>query len=102
MIWILDLEQILLLESAESLQKLTGLFGVGEKVASCVLLYGLHQLDAFPIDVWLRRILENEYPKGYPFERYSPYNGVYQQYMFAYYRSKGWTSAGIGGISVNI
>ena len=85
----LDLEQILLLESAESLQKLTGLFGVGEKVASCVLLYGLHQLDAFPIDVWVRRILENEYPKGYPFERYSPYNGVYQQYMFAYYRSKG-------------
>ena len=87
----LDLEQILLLESTESLQKLTGLFGVGEKVASCVLLYGLHQLDAFPIDVWVRRILENEYPKGYPFERYSPYNGVYQQYMFAYYRSKSFT-----------
>ncbi|MBR3326965.1 MAG: hypothetical protein IKG22_06540 [Atopobiaceae bacterium] len=60
---------------------------VGTKVASCVALFGLQQLDAFPRDVWVRRILDNEYPGGYPFEAYSPYNGVYQQYMFAYYRS---------------
>ena len=31
--------------------------------------------------------LANEYPDGYPCERYRPYNGVYQQYMFAYYRN---------------
>ena len=36
----------------------------------------------------LKKHLENEYPGGYPFERYSPYNGVYQQYMFAYYRNR--------------
>ena len=77
------------LDSAVSLAKLMTLYGVGEKVATCVLLYGLHHLDAFPIDVWVRRILENEYPQGYPFERYHPYNGVYQQYMFAYYRKQG-------------
>ena len=46
-----------------------------------------HHLDAFPIDVWVRRILENEYPKGYPYEQYAPYNGIFQQYMFAYYRN---------------
>ena len=60
--------------------------GVGVKVASCVALFGLHQLNAFPIDVWVKRILENEYRDGYPYEQYAPYNGVYQQYMFAYYR----------------
>jgi len=67
---------------------LTELYGVGIKVASCIQLFGLHQLDAFPVDTWVRRILENEYPDGYPFEEYSPYNGVYQQYMFAFYRHK--------------
>ena len=65
---------------------MTGLYGVGIKVASCVSLFGLHHLDAFPVDVWIRRVLEAEYPGGYPYELYSPYNGVYQQYMFAYCR----------------
>ena len=65
---------------------LTGLFGVGIKVASCVSLFGLHHTDAFPVDVWMKRILAEQYPDGYPFERYSPYNGIYQQYMFAWYR----------------
>ena len=78
--------ELMALDSAVSLARLMTLYGVGEKVATCVLLYGLHHLDAFPVDVWVRRILENEYPQGYPFERYRPYNGVYQQYMFAYYR----------------
>ena len=68
------------------IKTLTGLYGVGDKVASCVALFGLHQLDAFPVDTWIRRILKQEYPDGYPAERYSPYNGIYQQYMFAYYR----------------
>ncbi len=66
---------------------LTGLTGVGKKVASCVALFGLHHLNSFPIDVWIKRILEEQYPEGYPFEKYSPYNGVYQQYMFDFYRN---------------
>ena len=65
------------------------LYGVGEKVARCVALYGFHHLDAFPVDVWIRRVLDREYPGGYPFDRYAPYNGVYQQYMFEYERSIG-------------
>ena len=68
---------------------LTGLLGVGVKVANCVSLFGLHHLNAFPRDVWVNRVLAREYPKGYPFEAYSPYNGIYQQYMFAWYRHRG-------------
>lgn len=71
-----------------TIKALTAVFGVGVKVANCVSLFGLHHVDAFPIDVWIRRILENEYPAGYPKEKYSPYNGIYQQYMFYYYRAK--------------
>ena len=83
----LDLLSLKWNDEETSVLTLTGLTGVGKKVASCVLLFGLHHLDSFPIDVWVKRILEEQYPKGYPFEEYSPYNGVYQQYMFDYYRN---------------
>ena len=71
----------------DAVKALTGIYGVGIKVASCTALFGLHLLDAFPVDVWIRRVLEREYPLGYPLERYQPYNGVYQQYMFYYCRN---------------
>ena len=76
------------LSCEDTVRQLTSLYGVGHKVASCIALFGLHQLNAFPRDVWVNRILANEYPDGYPYDRYSPYNGVYQQYMFAYYRHR--------------
>ena len=69
------------------MEALTRLFGVGVKVASCVSLFGLHHLNAFPVDTWMKRILAEQYPEGYPRDIYSPYNGVYQQYMFAFYRN---------------
>ena len=82
----LDLSELMSAEEEETLARLTAVPGVGVKVASCVSLFGLHHMDAFPVDVWIKRILANEYPAGYPMERYRPYNGVYQQYMFFYYR----------------
>ncbi|MBR5701318.1 MAG: hypothetical protein IKX47_02535 [Oscillospiraceae bacterium] len=81
-----SLESLPEMPEEDTIAALTGLYGVGIKVASCVSLFGLHHLDAFPVDVWIRRVLEAEYPGGYPRDRYSPFNGVYQQYMFAYSR----------------
>ena len=72
----------------EAIEQLTGLYGVGIKVASCVALFGLHRLDAFPEDVWIKRVLASEYADGFPFGAYSPYNGVYQQYLFAHFRNR--------------
>ena len=83
----IDLPKLRKANCSEAVRQLTGIYGIGNKVANCAALFGLHQLDAFPQDVWINRVLENEYPNGYPFENYSPYNGVYQQYMFAYYRN---------------
>ena len=85
----LRLEALAEAREEETCAALTGLYGVGIKVASCVSLFGLHHLNAFPVDVWIRRALEAEYPGGYPYDRYSPYNGVYQQYIFAYCRGRG-------------
>lgn len=84
----LDLDSISVGTDDEILSKLMDIYGVGKKVASCMLLFGLHHLDAFPVDVWIKRVLETEYVDGYPYDTYSPYNGVYQQYMFAYYRNR--------------
>ena len=84
----LDLSSLIRADEEETIRALTGLYGVGPKVASCVSLYGLHHTDAFPIDVWMRRIIDNEYAGRYPYGRYSPYNGIYQQYMFASYRKR--------------
>ena len=84
----IDLSALTDTSEEETIKTLTGICGVGVKVANCVSLFGLHHVDAFPIDVWIRRILESEYPEGFPFERYRPYCGIYQQYLFSYARNK--------------
>ena len=84
----INLKRLEKADEKTAISALTGLFGVGVKVANCVSLFGLHHIDAFPVDVWVKRILAEQYPEGYPFERYSPYNGIYQQYMFAWYRHR--------------
>ena len=83
----LDLGKLIAAGDEEALAALKGIYGVGTKVANCVLLFGLHHLNAFPVDVWIKKVLEEQYPGGYPYEEYSPWNGIYQQYMFAYYRN---------------
>jgi N-glycosylase/DNA lyase len=64
------------------MQKLLALYGVGVKVASCVMLFGYHRLDLAPVDVWIQRVIENEYGGVSPFPKYKGFAGVMQQYMF--------------------
>ncbi len=86
-----DLETYKGLSDEELMEKLLALYGVGVKVANCEILFGYHRLDAFPKDVWINRVLEQRYPKGFMFDKYAPYNGVMQQYLFFYSRSEGLT-----------
>ena len=62
------------------------LHGVGDKVADCVMLFGLHMLDAFPLDVWMKRAVEQHYGQGFDPSVFSPYAGIAQQYIFHYVR----------------
>ena len=62
-------------------------YGVGSKVANCIMLFGYHRLDAFPEDVWIKRALADKYPEGFPYELYSGYGGIMQQYIFFYARN---------------
>lgn len=65
---------------------LLNLLGVGDKVASCVLLFAFHKLDAFPIDTWIEQIIDDKYDGLFDDTLYEPYQGLVQQYMFYYYR----------------
>lgn len=68
---------------------LTALPGVGPKVASCVRLFGLHDLAAFPVDTWIKKMCARHYGGRFPVERYEGVAGVIQQYIFFYGRSVG-------------
>ncbi len=60
--------------------------GVGDKVADCVLLFAFHKLDAFPKDVWIKRIMAEYYPNGLP-DCAKGVRGIAQQYLFDYVRN---------------
>lgn len=61
--------------------------GVGDKVAECTLLYGFNRVEAFPVDVWVRRIMQTMYPQGLP-PCTAGVEGIAQQYLFHYIRNK--------------
>ena len=77
-----DIQKMPLPEARETLKQIKG---VGSKVAECTLLYGFHRLDAFPIDVWMKRALTIMFPEMMP-EDFGMYAGVAQQYIFHYSR----------------
>lgn len=60
--------------------------GIGAKVANCICLFGLHKLDACPIDTWMQKIIDEEYGGEIPGWMTGEYAGVYQQYTFYYKR----------------
>ena len=60
--------------------------GVGPKVADCVLLFGMYRTEAFPRDVWIKRVMETYYPNGIP-ECAKGFEGIAQQYLFHYIRT---------------
>ncbi len=82
----LDFSSLRRLPLSEARARLTDLRGVGPKVADCTLLYGLHRLDAFPADVWIKRAMSTLFP-GKRSEWFGPYAGVAQQALFYYSRS---------------
>jgi N-glycosylase/DNA lyase len=109
----LVLDKLKHVEYREAKQKLLSLPGVGHKVADCVLLFSLEKLEAFPIDVWMKRAATTLYadhfdssfikriankgsltPKEYKTvgsfgrEYFGKYVGYAQEYLFHYLRTQ--------------
>lgn len=49
------------LDYEAAMDYLTGFYGIGKKVANCVCLFGLHHINAFPVDTWIEKILNEHY-----------------------------------------
>ena len=95
-----DLEELKNINDTEKIkEKLLTLDGVGEKVADCILLFAFHRLDAFPVDVWVRRVMndlyihsENEESvdkkliRKIADEKFGDIRGIAQQYLFYWRR----------------
>ncbi len=77
-----DLDYIATLTYEQAEAELMKIKGVGKKVASCVLLFGYGFLSAFPIDVWVKRVLEKYYPADFDPISLGEYAGVAQQFLF--------------------
>jgi N-glycosylase/DNA lyase len=93
-----SLEKIGDMPTPEAREELMRLQGVGEKVANCVLLFAYGRLEAFPIDVWVERVLRQLYFKGskrvklarmadFSRNHFGPYGGYAQQFLFHWIRN---------------
>jgi N-glycosylase/DNA lyase len=93
-----SLERIATLPTPEAREQLLRIRGVGEKVANCILLFAFGRAEAFPIDVWVERVLRQLYFKGntrvghdklraFAHAHFGPYRGYAQQFLFHWIRT---------------
>jgi N-glycosylase/DNA lyase len=108
-----DLEGLRKMSYQQAKKELFSLSGVGLKVADCILLFSLEKLDAFPVDVWIKRAILKHYAEHFPnafikklsgqeslsnseYERlnefgrnyFSEYAGYAQEYLYHYERMR--------------
>ena len=82
----INLEKIKIMPIEEARLELMKIKGVGAKVAECTLLYGFGRMEAFPVDVWVKKIMAEMYPDGLP-ECCKNIEGIAQQYLFHWRRN---------------
>ena len=85
----IDYEKIFKADTKEAIDILCNVKGIGPKVASCVLLFAFEKYDAFPIDVWIKKVILKYFSQEN--EKFDPqtlgeYAGIAQQYLFYYER----------------
>lgn len=90
-----DLDLIDNMNSSDALEYLMSNKGIGEKVASCILLFGYHRFDVFPIDTWVKKYMRDKYSlvtikdiRKFMLDKYKENCGLIIQYIFDYSRNK--------------
>lgn len=71
---------------AKAKESLLAMKGIGEKVANCIMLFGLHRMDSYPRDVWMNRLIDVIYHGNFDPTKYAGFSGYVQQLQFYYYR----------------
>lgn len=92
---IINLDDFNKLDSNEAMDKLMENNGIGPKVASCILLFAYQRYDVFPVDTWVKKIMESNYNiigekniREFASKTYGKYSALAIQYLFNYSRNK--------------
>ena len=90
----LDLEKIYKMNGEDALNYLMSFKGIGNKVASCILLFAYQKFDVYPIDTWVKKFMKEDYNiegekniRKFTLDKYKEYSGLAIQYMFNYKRN---------------
>lgn len=84
------------LPTQQAKEQLLSLYGVGPKIADCVLLFSMGKYETFPVDVWIKRVMEYFYfdkpsslkeIKDFASQKWGNLAGFAQQYLFHYARN---------------
>lgn len=78
----LDLKKLASLPDEALFARLMELDGVGKKVANCVCLFGYGRVGRVPVDVWIERLIRDEFAGQDPFPQFGLEAGIVQQYLF--------------------
>ncbi len=82
----LDIASVSELSTPEAEKALCTVKGIGPKVADCALLFGFSKYDAFPIDVWIKKVIAKYFDESFDPRGLGRYAGVAQQVLFYYER----------------
>lgn len=90
----IDLDKISKLTYKEAKKELTKISGVGAKVADCILLFSMKKAEAFPVDTWIKKVMNELYVESenikqisdFANKRFGAYAGIAQQYLFYWRR----------------
>lgn len=89
----LDIEAISQLPYEQAYEKLLEIKGIGPKVANCIMLYGFHFMESYPIDTWMKKIINEDYKDyskndylEYINSSYGGFQGYVQQLQFYHKR----------------
>ena len=81
-----DLEDLPHAKNEDMLNELKEIKGVGDKIACCIALYAYHRLNIPPVDVWIKRAIDEDFRGVNIFAEFGEHAGVLQQYIFFYKR----------------
>lgn len=82
----IDLDFLKKSNTKDAIEHLCRVKGIGIKVACCALLFGFEKLDAFPVDVWIKKVIAKYFDEDFDPCSLGEYAGVAQQYLFYYER----------------
>ena len=81
----IKLEKISKMPYKKALEELLKIKGIGNKVANCILLFGYNKYEAFPVDVWIERVMRKYFP-GKDASYFGEFAGYAQEFLYSYIR----------------